>query len=404
MPVTYATLACSRAMPMAVGIALLSAAAPSQAQTFQSAAPQAILYDVNTRSVLFEKEADKPTPPASLVKVMTAAVVFEEIEKGRLKLDDEMVVSAYAWRKGGAVSGNAAMFLTPKQRPKISELISGLVVVSGNDAAITLAEGISGSEENFAKLMNQRARELGLKNSVFVNPTGLPDAGQAVSMRDLILLSDHLIRSYPQLYPFFAQKEFTWGKTKQTNRNPLLGSENGADGLQTGNSNEGGYGLVGSASLNGQRLILAVNGLKTAGDRAVEARKLLDWGFRSFEPFRLFRAGIVIDEAKVFGGTKASVGLIANQDISTLVPRGDAAKMVASISYRSPLIAPVMAGTEVARLKMRRGDIQALDVPLYAADDIERGSLTQRAADGAFELISGNLRRAVFKLFQRSQT
>ncbi|MBY0612515.1 MAG: D-alanyl-D-alanine carboxypeptidase [Beijerinckiaceae bacterium] len=385
-------------------LALALAFAPARAQSFQSAAPQAILYDVNTRSVLFEKDADKPTPPASLAKVMTAAVVFEEIEKGRLKLDDEMVVSAYAWRKGGAVSGNAAMFLTPRQRPKVSELISGMVVVSGNDAAITLAEGIAGSEENFAKLMNQRAKELGLKNSVFVNPTGLPEAGQAVSMRDLVLISDHIIRAYPQLYPLFSQKEFTWGKTRQANRNPLLGAEAGADGLQTGNSNEGGYGLVGSASVNGQRLILAVNGLKSAADRAVEARKLLDWGFRSFEPFRLFRAGAVIEEAKVFGGAKSSVGLVAKEDVGTLVPRGDAAKMVASVSYRAPLLAPIKAGTEVARLRMRRGDIQALDVPLYAAEDVERGSLTQRAADGAFELVTGSLRRAVAKLFQRGQT
>ena len=374
------------------------------AQSFQTTAPQAILYDVKTRSVLFERDADKPTPPASLVKIMTAAVVFQEIAKDRLKLDDEMVVSTFAWQKGGAVSGNAAMFLTPKQRPKIRELLTGLAVVSGNDAAITLAEGISGTEDNFSKLMNERAHDIGVKNSVFTNPTGLPDAAQHVTMRDMLVIADYIIRDFPELYKIFSIRDFTWGKTKQANRNPLLGTDPGADGLQTGNSIEGGYGLVGSSVLNGQRLIVAINGMKSVGDRAAEARKLLDWGFRSFEPRTLFAVGTIIDEAKVFGGDRASVGLVAKSDVETLVPRGDTSRMIASIVYRGPLKAPVAAGAEVARLRVKRGDIQAVDVPLYANADVGVGTLTQRASDGAWELMSGVVKRGVSKLFNRGQS
>ena len=379
------------------------ACGPAAAQTFQTTAPQALLYDVDTRSVLFEKDADGRIEPASLVKLMTAAVVFAEIEKGRLKLDDEMTVSAYAWRKGGAVSGNSAMFLTPKQRPKVSELLSGLIVVSGNDAALTLAEGISGSEENFATLMNERARDLKLKNTVLTNPTGLPDPDQRTSLRDLLIVSEELVRRFPRLYPIFAQKEFTWGKIRQVSRNPLLG-EAGADGLMTGNSPSGGYGLAGSAIVNGQRLIVLVAGSKTAADRATEAKKLLDWGFRSFEPYRLFRADAVIEMAAVFGGEQSSVGLVSPTDIGTLVPRGDVGRMVATISYRGPLPAPVLKGTEVARLRLKRGDVAVLDVPLLAAETVQRGSLTRRASDAATELATGLVRRGLARVFSRGQT
>ena len=382
----------------------LTGSASAQAQSFQTAAPTAILFDVGTRSVLFEKEADKPTAPASLVKIMTAAVVFEEIAKGRLKLDDEMTVSTYAWQKGGAVSGNAAMFLTPRQRPKVSELIQGLVVESGNDAALTLAEGISGSEENFALLMNERAKQIGLRNSLFTNPTGLADPAQKTTMRDLMVIADTIIGTYPELYPFFSKPDFTWGKTRQVNRNPLIGTEPGADGLQTGNSTEGGFGLVGSAVQNGQRLIVAIHGLKTAPERAAEARKMLDWGFRNFEPRILFRAGSVIEEAAVFGGAQASVGLVSHRDVVALVPRGDAGKMAATITYLGPLAAPITKGAEIARLRVKRGDIQAVDVPLYAADDVPVGSLTQRASDGAWHLLRGSARRAFQKLTGKGQT
>ncbi len=388
-------------------VVLLSAAfssAAAMAQSFQTIAPYAILYDMNTKSVLFEKDADKPVPPASLAKLMTAVVVFQEIAAGRLKLDDEMVVSANSWRKGGAVAGNSAMFLTPGQRPKLHELISGLIVASGNDAALTLAEGISGSEENFVKLMNERAKALGLKNSTFANPTGLPDPVQKVSVRDLLILSEYIIREHPDLYKYFALKEFTWGKTRQQNRNPLISSDPNADGLKTGNTEEAGFGLAGSTMVNGQRLIVVINGLKSATDRALEARKLLDWGYRNFEPHVLFNTGTTIGTAKVFGGSQNSVPLVASAEVKTLVPRGDLAKMSATITYVGPLKAPIAKNTEVARLKVRRGDIRVLDIPLLAGEDVTEGTLNQRAQDAAWEFVTSGVKRGFNKLFSRGQT
>ncbi len=383
---------------------ILIIASSVSAQSFQSAAPYAILYDVGTRSVLFEKDADKPVPPASLVKVMTAAVVFQEITSGRLKLDDEMTVSANAWRKGGAVAGNSAMFLTPNQRPKLSELIAGLVVASGNDAALTLAEGISGSEENFATLMNERGKVLGLKNAHFTNPTGLQDATQNVSTRDLLLISDYIIRDHPDLYKYFAIRDFMWGKTRQQNRNPLLQLDAAADGLITGNSEMAGFGLIGSSVVNGQRLIVVINGLKSATDRALEARKLLDWGYRNFEPRVLFNANTVLASAQVYGGQMSSVGLQSNTDIRTLVPRGDLAKMTATIVYNAPLIAPIEQGKEVARLRVKRGDINVLDAPLFAAASVKEGTMVQRAKDGAWEIIYTNFKRGFAKLIAKGAT
>jgi serine-type D-Ala-D-Ala carboxypeptidase (penicillin-binding protein 5/6) len=377
---------------------------PLFAQSFQTAAPNAILYDVGTRSVLFEKDADKPVPPASLVKVMTAAVVFQEIASGRLKLDDEMTVSANAWRKGGAIAGNSAMFLTPNQRPKLSDLITGLVVASGNDAAITLAEGISGSEENFVALMNERGKAMGLRHSTFANPTGLPDAAQKVSVRDLMLVSDYIIREHPELYKFFAIKEMIWGKTKQQNRNPLLLSDAAADGLKTGNSDEAGFGLIGSSVVNGQRLIVIVHGLKTATDRSLEARKLLDWGYRSFEPRVLFNASAVLGVAKVYGGEAATIGVASLVDIRTLVPKGDLSKVTATIVYNAPLKAPIAKGAEIARLKVKRGDINVLDAPLVAVEAVNEGSLTQRARDGAWELVSTGFKRGFAKIMSKGAT
>ncbi len=377
---------------------------PLFAQSFQTSAPNAILYDFGTRSVLFEKDADKPVPPASLVKVMTAAVVFQEIASGRLKLDDEMTVSANAWRKGGAIAGNSAMFLTPNQRPKLSDLITGLVVASGNDAALALAESIFGSEENFVAQMNERGKILGLRNSVFANPTGLPDPAQKVSVRDLMLVSDYIIREHPDLYKFFAIKEMIWGKTKQQNRNPLLLSDPNADGLKTGNSEEAGFGLIGSSQLNGQRLIVVVHGLKSATDRSLEARKLLDWGYRSFEPRVLFTAGAVLGSAKVFGGELANVDLTSASDIRTLVPKGDLSKVTATIVYKAPLKAPIAKGAEVARIKVKRGDINVLDAPLIAVDAVNEGSLTQRAKDGAWELVSTGFKRGFSKIMSKGAT
>jgi D-alanyl-D-alanine carboxypeptidase (penicillin-binding protein 5/6) len=374
-----------------------------RAEAFQSQAPFAILYDMQTGSVLYEKEADKPFAPASLVKLMVAAVVFQEISAGRLTLESEMTVSVNAWRKGGAPAGNLAMFLTPGQRPKISELLTGLLVASGNDAALTLAEGISGTEASFVQLMNQRAAEIGLKSSQFGNATGLTDPAQHMTMRDVLILSAYIIRTFPDLYRFCAVREFTWGRTRRQNHNPLLAGDLNADGLMDANSPESGYAIAGSAVVNGQRMIIVLGGMKTDGDRGTEARKLIEWGTRNFDARTLFASGFEIDSARVFGGTSLTVGMKLHQEVRTLVPRGDPAKVTASIVYRAPLIAPVHEGDEIGRLTVKRGEIKVFDVPLYAAESVEIGSLTQRARDAAWELVAKQVKFGWNALLGRNQ-
>lgn len=372
-----------------------SDARPALAQSFQTAAPQAILFDTESRSVLFEKAADESMAPASMVKVMTALLVFEEITQGRLKLEDEMIVSENAWRRGGAVSGGSTMFALPNSRIKVQDLLMGLLVHSGNDAAIALAEGIAGSEDNFVRMMNEAGARLGLKRTTFRNSTGFGHPEQRTTAREMAMLADHIIRTYPDLYRFFGHREFTWNRVRQQNRNPVLAMDIGADGLKTGNIEDSGFGLIASAVQNGQRLILVVNGLRTARDRGIEARKLLEWGFRSFEPREIFAADEIAGELAVFGGASATVPVTARAPVRMLVPRGASDRVRGRIVYQGPLRAPVAKGQEVGRLRIERGDTRALDVPVYAAEDVATGSLTRRATDAATELSTGWLRRAL---------
>jgi serine-type D-Ala-D-Ala carboxypeptidase (penicillin-binding protein 5/6) len=371
------------------------------AQGFQTIAPHAILIDADTRAVLFEKNADQPTAPASMAKTMTAEVVFNELKNGRLSMDNEFTVSENAWRKGGAGSGGSAMFAKVHTPIRLEDLLRGLVIQSGNDAAITLAEGIAGTEENFARMMNQRAKEIGLTNSTFRNATGYGDPEQKVTMRDLSKLALYIIETYPDLYKMFGEREFTWNKIRQQNRNPLLTMDIGADGLKTGNIDESGFGLVGSAVQNGQRLIVVMNGLKTARDRASEARKLLDWGFRSFESRQFFAESDVIGEAQVYGGDRRSVPLTAKRSVRVLLPKGEGDRISAKILYSGPLQAPVQKGVEVGKLQILRGDSQALEIPLYAGDDVGVGTLRQRAFDGLLEVSTGWMRRAFSSVVDR---
>jgi serine-type D-Ala-D-Ala carboxypeptidase (penicillin-binding protein 5/6) len=367
----------------------------AEAQLFQTLAPQAILYDVESRSTLFEKGADELMTPASMVKLMTALVVFEEIGQGRLKLEDEMVVSENAWRRGGAVSGGSTMFALPNSRIKVSDLLSGLLVQSGNDAAIALAEGVAGSEDNFVKLMNERAGKIGLVRSVFRNTMGFAHPEQRVTAREMALLGEHIIRTYPEFYKLFGQREFTWNRVRQQNRNPLLTMDIGADGLKTGNIDDSGFGLVGSAVQNGQRLIVVVNGLRSARDRAQEARKLLEWGFRNFEGREVFSADDVIGEVSVFGGEKSSVAVSTGRAVKLLLPRGTSDRVRGRIVYKGPVLAPVAKGAEIGRLQIERGDIKALDVPVFAAESVASGPLTKRATEAAIELSTGWFRKAL---------
>jgi D-alanyl-D-alanine carboxypeptidase (penicillin-binding protein 5/6) len=367
------------------------------AQTFQTSAPHAILIDSASQSVLFEKNADTLVVPASTVKIMTAEVVFHEITLGHLKLDDQFPVSETAWRYGGAPSRGSSMFAALNSSIRVEDLIRGLVIVSGNDAAIALAEGIAGSEGAFATLMTKRARELGLEHSTFTNAWGRGDPDQKVSPREMVALANHVILTYPDLYKYFGEKDFAWNKIKQANRNPLLTMDLGADGLKTGNIDDSGYGLVASAVQNGQRLILALYGARTAKERAEEARKIFLWGFRSFDSKTIFQAGETIGGAKVYGGSASEVPLVADKDVKILVPRAATGKFTGRIVYTGPLIAPVEAGRLVARLKIFRGTEQILDLPLKTAAAVEPGALPRRAMDAGLEYATGLFRKFVVK-------
>jgi serine-type D-Ala-D-Ala carboxypeptidase (penicillin-binding protein 5/6) len=391
--------------PYVVSAVLLAVLSPGPAggvtaafaQTFQTSAPHAILIDSASSSVLFEKDADALVTPASTVKIMTAEMVFHEIALGHLKLDDQFVVSETAWRYGGAPARGSAMFAAPNSQIRVEDLIRGLVIDSGNDAAIALAEGIAGSEGAFATLMTKRARELGLEHSTFTNAWGRGDPDQKVSPREMAALANHVILTYPELYKYFGEKDFTWNKIKQTNRNPLLTMDLGVDGLKTGNIDESGYGIVASAVQNGQRLILALYGSKTAKERVEEARKILLWGFRSFDSKTIFQAGETIGNAKVYGGNASEVPLVADKEVRILVPRTATGKFTGRIVYTGPLIAPVEAGQEVARLKIFREKDLILDLPLKTAAAVEQGALPRRAMDAGLEYATGLFRKFAAK-------
>ena len=370
-------------------LVLSSQLAPAHAQTFETGAPYAILVDYDSGTVLFEKAADTPFAPASMAKLMTAEYVFNELRAGRLSEDAEFVVSEDAWRRGGAPSGGSTMFAELNSRVAVHDLLRGLIVQSGNDAAIVLAEGIAGSEAAFAGLLNRRAAELGLNGSHFMNANGLNDPEQNVTARDLATLAIHIIGTYPNYYKIFSEPEFTWNKIRQRNRNPMLNDGLGVDGLKTGYINESGYGITVSAIRDGQRLVLVIAGLSSERDREAEAQKLLDWGFRSFKQITAYSAGEIIGEASVYGGETGKVPLKAKGPISLLVPRtaGDALK--ARIVYQGPVIAPVAEDAQVGSFRVWNGDRLIQDVPLYTAAAVGRGPLHSRAVDALAELLFG---------------
>ena len=350
-------------------------------------APHAILIDAENGGVLFERDPDQLIFPASLAKLMTAEYVFHELKEGRIKLTDEYTVSENAWRKGGAPSHGSTMFAAIHSKIPVDDLLHGMIVQSGNDACIVLAEGLAGNEADFADKMTQRAREIGLAISVFTNSNGLPDPGTHVTTRELGILARHIILDYPELYKIFGQPDFTWNKIRQPNRNPLLGAVTGADGLKTGFTKEAGYGLVGSAVQDGLRLIVVVNGLKNAKERADEAKKLLEWGFRSFEQRNLFAAGQIIGSAKVYGGANGSVPLQAPGLVKMMVPKSGGEKLIARIAYQGPVPAPVTQGQPIGLLKVWRDDKLVLQVPLKAAESVGKGNMPGRAIDAVTEMV-----------------
>lgn len=361
-------------------------------------APHAILIDAENGSVLFERDADRLIFPASLAKLMTAEYVFNELKQGRLKLTDEFMVSENAWRKGGAPSHGSTMFAAIYSKVPVDDLIHGMIIQSANDACIVLAEGIAGSEAEFAAKLTARARAIGLEKSVFTNSNGLPDPGEQVTTRELGMLARHIIRTYPDFYKLFSQPDYTWNKIRQQNRNPLLGSMSGADGLKTGFTREAGYGLVGSAVQNGLRLIVVVNGVNTDKERADEAKKLLEWGFRNFEQRVLFAEGQTIGAAKVYGGASSRVSLVADGLVRVMLPKTGPDKLIARIVYKGPVPAPVTEGTPIGNLKVWRNDNLILSMPLKAAENVGKGNMSQRAFDAVTEMIIALFRAGAERL------
>jgi serine-type D-Ala-D-Ala carboxypeptidase (penicillin-binding protein 5/6) len=366
---------------------------------FDGDAPTAILIEGSSGSVLFEKNADELRAPSSMMKLVTAEVVFHAIKQGDIKLTDEYRISENAWRRGGAPAGGSTMFAALNSKVSVDDLLHGAIIQSGNDSCIALAEGMAGNEHIFATdYMTKRARELGLTKSTFANSNGLPDPGNKMTVRELSALARYIIQTYPEFYKLFGEKEFTWNKIRQPNRNPLLNSLEGADGLKTGYTKEGGYGMVGSAVPNGTRLIVVVNGLEDPDDRASEAKKMLEWGFRNFETRILFAAGQPLGYARVFGGESRSVKLSSLEPVKVMVQKNGNEKLIARVVYNGPVRAPVEAGQKVGVVRVWRGANIAVETPVYAAESIGTGSTMRRALDGVSELVIGVFRAGAEKL------
>ncbi|MCE2510530.1 MAG: D-alanyl-D-alanine carboxypeptidase [Alphaproteobacteria bacterium] len=352
---------------LAICLLVVSGLAVSEARAIETTAKAAILLDAKTGTVLFEKNADEPLPPSSMSKMMTVYLVFQRLKDGRLSLEDKLLVSQYAWRKGGS-----KMFVEEGKEVSIEDLLRGIIIQSGNDASIVVAEGLAGSEEAFADEMNEEGRKLGLTNSHFKNATGWPVEGQVVSARDLSAIALRTIQDFPEYYHYYAEKEFTYSDIRQTNRNPLLYAMKDADGLKTGHTEAIGYGLTASAERDGRRLILVLNGLPSDRARAQESQRLLEWGFREFGNYDLFKAGDEVDQARVWLGMENTVPLVIGNDLVLTLPRKDRKEMQVSVIYSEPVPAPVVAGAEIAKLVIKIADNPTVVVPLVAGKSVEQ--------------------------------
>ena len=354
---------------------------PVSAQAIETKASYALLLDAETGVALFEKNADARMSPASMSKLMTVLMAFEALESGAISADEEFFVSDDAWRRGGAGSGGSTMFLKARSRVSVLDLLRGVIIQSGNDACIALAEGMAGSEPAFAEIMTERAQELGMSRSRFINSTGLPDLDHKTTARDLAILARELINNHADYYRLFSERDFTWNNIRQTNRNPLLYANIGADGLKTGHTQESGYGLVASAEQNGRRLILVINGLNSKRERAREARKLMTFGFRNFQRDLLVEAGQQVAELPVWHGDEATVMVTTKQRFDIVTPRSGRRKMVATVTYENPVLAPIKAGDKLGKLRVTLPGLVPQEVDLVAAEDIDKGNIIGRAID-----------------------
>lgn len=359
------------------------------AQSFETKAKFAVLMDYESGMLLYHKEADAPLEPASMAKLMTVAVVFNELKAGRLSMADEFFISEHAWRDGGAKSGGSTMFAELNSKVKVEDLLTSVIVQSGNDAAIALAEGIGGTEGTFAAMENKLAQQIGLTGSHFVNATGLPDPDQYMTARDLGNLARYLIREFPEYYHIFSIPEFTWNGIKQQNRNSLIEMGVGVDGLKTGHTEQAGYGTVVSTAEGGRRLIAVLHGLKSMSERTEEARKLVTWGTRSFERVPVFDKDQVVGYAQVYGGEIGDVPLVGAGAIDLFVPKGAKDCPQATITYNGPLRPPVQQGAQVAQLNIICDDVLVQQTPLYAAQPVAEGGILRKSMDAVRHLLLG---------------
>ena len=370
-----------------VAAALVLAASTVQAlAAFETRATAAWIYDLTNDTVLYEKNADVPLPPASMSKIMTLFMLFEALHDGRVTLDTEFRVSDRAHAMGGST-----MFLDQTDRPKVEELIKGIIVQSGNDACVVVAEGLAGSEDAFARLMTERGREMGLENSVFTNSTGWPDPAHRMSMEDLGRVASAIIRDYPEYYGYFSLTEWDYdGRAPQNrfNRNPVLGLGIGADGLKTGHTQEAGYGLVGSAMQGDRRIVFVVTGLDSMAARAEASEKVIGWAFRQFVARDITKAGTVIAEAPVWMGDYTRVQLVAPEDVSILVSATQRDLGEARVEYRGPIEAPIAEGAPIAELVIPREDLPDARIPLVADRDVARGGFLPRVRSAAITLLN----------------
>nr|WP_255564580.1 D-alanyl-D-alanine carboxypeptidase family protein [Mameliella sp. CS4] len=362
---------------MLVSAALVTALA-TQAPAFDTRAKAAFVIDQTTGTVLLTKRADEALPPASMSKLMTLYIAFEAIRDGRLRLDERLPVSAHAMSFGGST-----MFLDTTDRVRVEDLLRGIIVLSGNDACVVLAEALSpdGTEAGFARLMTQRAQQLGMTSSTFKNASGWPAQGHAMSMRDLTLLASHIIRDFPEFYPMFSERKFEFdgrAPSNVNNRNPLLGLVAGADGLKTGHTQEAGYGLVGSAKNGERRVVFALTGLDSPRARAEESEAIVNWAFRQFAEQTVVTKGAAIAQAEVWMGSAEQVGLVSDKDVRLLLPTMTPGGIKAEVVYTGPIQAPVTKGQQLAELIIQPEGLPETRVPLFAADKVDAGGFLDR--------------------------
>jgi len=365
---------------------LLIAALPVNA--FETSATAAYVYDLTTGTVLLSKNANEPLPPASMSKLMTLYVTFEAIKRGQLRMTDELAVSSHANSYGGST-----LFLRTGERVSVEDLVRGVIVLSGNDACVVIAEALSpdGSEKGFAKMMTVRAREIGMKNSTFMNSNGWPATGHSMSMKDLGILATRLIEDFPEFYPMFAETEFLFDANESANRynrNPLLKLGIGADGLKTGHTKEAGYGLTGSAQQDNRRIVFVVSGLESAANRAQETEAIVNWAFRQFVERTLAKQGQRITTASVWEGGEPTVGLVPAKDISILLPVISNKSVTAEVVYTGPIQAPIIAGTPLAELVLQPEGLPKQRFVLVAENDVVHGGFLAKISTAAKALIN----------------